>query len=61
MEYLLKDGKVVKDAKSCCITCRNLQLIIRMNRATVWSLQKMECDSYNIFFLGGGSGGKVNL
>lgn len=60
-EYLLKDGKVVKDAKSwdfnqkCCITFRNLQLIIRMNRATVWSLQKMECDSYD-FFLGRGGG-----
>lgn len=56
MEYLLKDGKVVKDAKSwdlnqkCCITCRNLQLIIRMNRATVWSLQKKERDSCDIYF-----------
>ena len=64
VEYLLKDGKVVKDAKSwdlnqkCFITCRNLQLIIRMNRATVWSLQKMECDSCDIYFFSGrGEGG----
>ena len=44
--------------KKCCITCRNLQLIIWMNRATVWSLQKMECDSCDIYFFRGGEGGQ---